>query len=68
MMSGLKDFYDDHSVQHDEQTSKLYQSIALNIAKEFEDFHQSSAAEVAIPEPHHPGLTEHGTLIEFCYS
>ena len=56
------------TLQHDEQTSKLYQSIALNIAKEFEDFHQSSAAELAIPEPHHPGLTEHGTLIEFCYS
>ena len=37
------------------QTSKLSQSIALSIAKEFEDF-QGSAAEVAIPGPHHPGL------------
>jgi hypothetical protein len=54
MMSGLRDFYDDHSAQHDEQTSKLYQSIALSIAKEFADF-QGSAAEGAIPEPHHPG-------------
>ena len=57
--------YNDHPAQHDEQTSKLYQSIALSIAKEFEDF-QSSAAEVAIPEPHHPGLAGHETLIEFC--
>jgi len=54
-MSGLKDFYNDHSAQNEKQTSKLSQPIALSIAKEFEDF-QGRPAEVAIPGPHHPGL------------
>ena len=65
MMSGLRDFYNDRATQHDEPTSKLYQTISHSIAKELQDFH-NSAAEVAIPEPHLHGLAGHGTLIEFC--
>ena len=66
MMSGLRDFYNDCAAQHDEQTSKLYQTISHSIAKELQDFH-NSAAEVAVPEPPHlPGLAGHRTLIEFC--
>jgi hypothetical protein len=65
MMSGLRDFYNDCATQHGEQTSKLYQTISHSIAKELQDFH-NSAAEVAIPEPHLPGLAGHETLIEFC--
>ena len=67
MMNGLQQFYNDRSRQHDEQTSELYQSISHSIAKEFNDFNES-IAEVAVPEPHHPGLPGHGTLIEFCTS
>ena len=59
MMSGLRDFYNDCAAQHDEQTSKLYQTISHSIAKELQDFH-NSAAEVAVPEPPHlPGLAGH---------
>ena len=65
MMNGFQQFYNDRSRQHDEKTSELYQSISRSIAKEFKDFNESTA-EVAIPEPHHPGLPGHGTLIEFC--
>jgi len=65
MMSGLRDFYNDCATQHGEQTSKLYQTISHSIAKELQDFH-NSAAEVAIPEPHLPGLAGYETLIEFC--
>ena len=67
MMNGLQQFYNDRSRQHDEQTSELYQSISHSIAKEFNDFSESTA-EMAVPEPHHPGLPGHGTLIEFCTS
>eukprot|EP00435_Cladocopium_sp_Y103_P043609 s1043_g12.t1 len=57
----------DPSEQHDEGTSELYKSISRSIVKESNDFN-GSAAEVAIPEPHHPGLPGHGTLVEFCAS
>ena len=67
MMNGLKEFYNDCSKHHDKQTSELYQSISRCIAKELSDFNDS-AAEVAIPEPHHPGLPGHGSLVEFCTS
>ena len=64
MMNGPQQFYNDRSRQHDEQTSELYQSISHSM---FNDFNESTA-EVAVPEPHHPGLPGHGTLIEFCTS
>ena len=49
----------------DRRRAQRYQTISHSIAKELQDFH-NSAAEVAIPEPHLPGLAGHGTLIEFC--
>ena len=64
-MSGLRDFYNNRILQYNEQTSKLYQIISHNTAKELQDFH-NSAAEVAIPEPHLPGQAGHGILIDFC--
>ena len=60
MMSDLRDFYNNYILQYNEQTSKLYQIISHNIAKELQDFH-NSAAEVAIPESHLPGLAGHRT-------
>ena len=56
MMSGLRDFYNGCATQHDEQTSKIYQTISHSIAKELQDFHNSAAE----------GWTSWARNLEFC--
>ena len=67
MMTELQTFYGEHAKLHDPETAKVYESIASSVSREALGF-KHAAADVAVPEPHHSGLTGHGMLIEFCTS
>ena len=61
MMTELQTFYSEHVKLHE------YNSLAASISREARDF-KHAPADVAVPEPHHAGLTGRGMLIEFCTS
>ena len=66
----LKDLLDfDRSPGHEktESEKEVYQNIAERVHNEQHDY-QGIAAEIAVPDPHHPDLPGHGMLIEFCTS
>ena len=67
MMTELQTFYSEHAKLHDPEAAKVYESLASNIPREGRDF-KHAPADVAVPEPHHAGLTGHGMLIESCTS
>ena len=61
------DFFRSPDHEKTESEKEVYQNIAERVHNEQHDY-QGMAAEIAVPDPHHPDLPGHGMLIEFCTS